>query len=650
MPWTPARLRLLLVLVVAELLLTAGVSRAHAGETPPAPHGARITAEEEVGERLVDLTVDSPALGRTAKVRLLTPDGWEDRKPGDTWPTLYLLVGGDGNHRAWTEDYDARLQNLPQLRNVLVVMPEMPLFGFYSDWFNHGRGGPPAVESFHLREVRPLLEHHYGAGTRRAAAGESQGGFGALSYAASHPGLFRAAASYSGFVQPSRHPHAVKAAMTYLGLDWKALWGDPVAQGTVWRAHDPYHLAHRLRTTPVYLSSGDGRVGVLDPPGTEPDPEIPGLEDPADPFPKDAVSPTETLMHRESKAVAARLRALGTPVTTHFYAGTHSPPYWAREFHRSLPLLLDALREPEVRAEERVGHRQVDLTVDSPALGGTAKVRLLTPDGWERRRPGDTWPVLYLLHGGFEPETYKTWIRESDIEELPALRDVLVVMPEGGQAGFYSDWWNHGSGGPPAWGTFHLDELRPLLEQRYGAGTRRAAAGLSMGGFGAVSYAARRPDLFRAAASFSGPVHLLHPRMREVWPLLEEAYGGDLDALWGDPGAQRAVWQAHDPYHLAERLRRTPVYLSTGDGTPGPLDPPGSAYDPSEAVIQDLTRSLHTRLRQLGAPVTGHFHAGTHHPAYGERELHHALPVLLRALAPVPGGHAGADAGSRFRS
>ncbi|MGP4089583.1 alpha/beta hydrolase [Streptomyces sp. KR55] len=213
MPWSPARLRLLLALVIADFLLLAGVSCTDADATTP--HGARITHEKKTGEHLVDLTVDSPALGRTAKVRLLPPDGWRERRPGETWPTLYLLVGGDGNYKAWPEDYDARLQDLPQLRDVLVVMPEMPLFGFYSDWFNAGRGGPPAVETFHLEEVRPLLERHHGAGTRRAAPGESQGGFGALSYAARHPGMFRAAASYSGFVHPSRHPHAIRAAMTY---------------------------------------------------------------------------------------------------------------------------------------------------------------------------------------------------------------------------------------------------------------------------------------------------------------------------------------------------------------------------------------------------------------------------------------------------
>ncbi|GGX29646.1 hypothetical protein GCM10010321_50550 [Streptomyces chartreusis] len=343
MPWSPARLRLLIALVVGDLLLLIGVSATDADPADSAARGARVTAEKKVGERLVDLTVDSPALGRAATVRLLTPDGWQDRQPGESWPTLYLLVGGDGNHKAWTEDYDARLRELPQLRNVLVVMPEMPLFGFYTDWFNGGRGGPPAVETFHLEEVRPLLERHYGAGTRRAAAGESQGGFGALSYSARHPGMFRAAASYSGFVHPSRHPHAIRAAMTYLGLDWKAVWGDPVAQRANWHAHDPYYLADRLRTTPVYLAGGDGTLGALDPPGTEPDPEIPGLEDPADPFPKDVISPTETIMARESRALAIRLTALGTPLTTHFYAGTHSPPYWAREFRRSLPMLLRAL-------------------------------------------------------------------------------------------------------------------------------------------------------------------------------------------------------------------------------------------------------------------------------------------------------------------
>jgi len=327
--------RMLVALCSTAALLAPAAPDARAGE------GVRVVDEHRVADRIVDLTVRSSALGRAARVRLLTPDGWDERDRHQRWPVLCLFAGGDGDHATWTREY--QVHRKPSLRDTLVVMPEMPLYGFYSDWWNHGDGGPPAVESFHLREVLPLLERSYGAGTRRAAAGESQGGFGALSYAARHPGLFGAVASYSGFVHPLRHPHAVRAGMTYLGLDWTALWGDPVAQRAIWRAHDPFHLAERLRGTRVHLSSGDGRAGALDPPGTEPDPHIPGLEDPGDPFPHDVVSPTEFLMGDESRAVATRLARVGVRLSTHFYTGTHSPPYWWRELDRTLPMLLEAL-------------------------------------------------------------------------------------------------------------------------------------------------------------------------------------------------------------------------------------------------------------------------------------------------------------------
>jgi diacylglycerol O-acyltransferase / trehalose O-mycolyltransferase len=279
-----------------------------------------------------------------------------------------------------------------------------------------------------------------------------------------------------------------------------------------------------------------------------------------------------------------------------------------------------------VIAEEHVGQRLVDLTIQSPALGATANVRLLTPDGWQQRRHGQRWPVLFLLHG--MGDSHRTWTDDSDVEQLAALRDVLVVMPDAGESGYYTNWWNFGAGGPPRWETFHLDELRRILERGYGAGTRRAVAGLSMGGFGAVSYAARRPGMFRAAASYSGPVHLLHPRYVQLW----EDAPPEAFVLWGHPVAQRPIWQAHDPHHLATRLRHTPIYLSSGDGTPGPLDPAGTPADEQEAMIDELNRSLAGRLRQVGAQYTTHFYAGTHSPPYWERELHRSLPMLLHAL------------------
>ncbi|MCX2926301.1 alpha/beta hydrolase [Streptomyces sp. NEAU-W12] len=337
-------------LVTTVLMLMTGAAQDAAAPSEPDQHGsdADVVDERRVAPRIVDLTVDSPAMGGEAKVRLLTPDGWERGESGKKWPVLYLLAGGDGDYETWTEEESYAVQEVAELRDVLVVMPQMPMFGFYTDWHNGGENGPPAVESFHLKEVLPILERDYGAGSTRAAAGESQGGFGALSYAARNEWMFEAVASYSGYVHPLQHTHAIETAVDHLNkadlmdTDWKDIWGDPETNRENWKRHDPYYLADKLRSVPVYLSSGDGTAGVLDPPGFE-DEYVPGLEDPDEPFAEDVVSPTETLMDRESKAVAQQLQRTGADVTTHFYKGTHSPQYWKREFQRSLPILLYAL-------------------------------------------------------------------------------------------------------------------------------------------------------------------------------------------------------------------------------------------------------------------------------------------------------------------
>jgi S-formylglutathione hydrolase FrmB len=289
------------------------------------------------------------------------------------------------------------------------------------------------------------------------------------------------------------------------------------------------------------------------------------------------------------------------------------------------------LPDAAVVAEERAGPHLVDLTIQSPALGGTAEVRLLTPDGWEHRGRDDRWPVLYLLHGA--GDDHATWTTDSDVEELPALRDVLVVMPDA-RIGYYTNWWNQGAGGPPRWEAFHLEELLGILERDYGASERRVAAGLSMGGFGAVSYAARRPGTFLAAASYSGPVHPLHPSFVADFPVDDP----EALALWGHPVAQREVWEAHDPFFLAERLKGMPVFLASGDGAPGPLDAPGEPADPVETMLNQTNLALADRLRAAGAAVTTDFYGpGTHSPRYWERELHRSLPMLLCALGSCDG-------------
>jgi diacylglycerol O-acyltransferase/trehalose O-mycolyltransferase len=276
-----------------------------------------------------------------------------------------------------------------------------------------------------------------------------------------------------------------------------------------------------------------------------------------------------------------------------------------------------------VVAEHQVGPRQLDLTVRSAALGRSAQVRLLTPAGWTRsaRR---RWPVLYLLHGCCD--TYQSWTRSTDVEQLPQLRDVLVVMPEGGDVGFYSNWRDG-----PRWQDFHLLELPRILADGYGAGPRRAIAGLSMGGLGVMDYAAQRPRMFRAAASFSGALHPLGaPRF---WLGLFASYADDPRAVWGDPTDDRDVWRNHDPTALLPALAGIPLFVSAGDGRPGPFEHGQGERDPTEAEVGTETRAFVRRARALGVPVQADLYgAGVHDWPYWQRELHRALPLLLGAL------------------
>lgn len=282
--------------------------------------------------------------------------------------------------------------------------------------------------------------------------------------------------------------------------------------------------------------------------------------------------------------------------------------------------------------EQRIDGRTVDLQVTSSAMGGVEHARLLLPKDWSRQAKR-TWPVLYLLHGS--GDDYTAWTRNTDVEQATANTEAIVVMPDAGKCGNYSNWWNQGNFGPPGWETFHLTELRRILERDYRAGTQRAVAGLSMGGFGAMSYAARHPDMFKAAASYSGAVNPLDfPAATMAMGLF--CPGLDWKNLWGDPTVpgQLLIWQLHNPPNQAENLRGKALFMSSGNGKSGPLDDCCSIFDDGiEQVVQAESQSLLDRLGSLNIPVTKDFYGpGRHAWPYWQQELHRSLPMLMAAI------------------
>jgi len=295
------------------------------------------------------------------------------------------------------------------------------------------------------------------------------------------------------------------------------------------------------------------------------------------------------------------------------------------------PVAVRADDGARVTEEIRVDARTVDLRVESPALGTSAWVRLLVPRGWDADRTR-AWPTLWLLHGCCADVDYKSWTEYTDVEAFVADKDVLVVLPSDGRAGMYSAWWNFGMSTKPDWEAFHLNEVRQIVERGYGAGAKRSVAGLSIGGYGALAYSFRHLGMFAAAASYSGvPNTMLYGIPNFIQTILMRE-GLPIYNLWGNEFLQRAMWTARNPYDNVDALRGVRLYVSSGNGSTGPLDKPG-AFDMIEPLSYISSRSFTDRLKQRGIAVTTNYYGnGTHTWPYWERELHASWPTLAAGL------------------
>ncbi|HWF35775.1 MAG TPA: alpha/beta hydrolase family protein [Solirubrobacteraceae bacterium] len=284
----------------------------------------------------------------------------------------------------------------------------------------------------------------------------------------------------------------------------------------------------------------------------------------------------------------------------------------------------------EVLSDRRLGERLREVTIRSAALGRPASFQLLTPPGFATGA-ARRWPVLFLLHGADDGPC--AWTREAALVERAEHLDALVVLPEAGAVGFYTDWWRpDASGHVPRWEGFHLDEVPAVLATGYRAGGPRVIAGVSMGGYGAIAYAARRPGAFAAAASYSGLLHLTRRGMPGFIAAMLVREHEHRHALWGSPRRHRERWLAHDPYHLADRLCGTALYLSRADGKPRPEDDVPAGAGLIERWVAPTTESLGARLASLGIPATISRGDGVHEWPTWRRELDRSWPFLLAGL------------------
>jgi S-formylglutathione hydrolase FrmB len=274
-------------------------------------------------------------------------------------------------------------------------------------------------------------------------------------------------------------------------------------------------------------------------------------------------------------------------------------------------------------------------------------VSVLLPPGYDLSSEV-RYPVLYIFHGGVQ--WHEAYLALSDIETftaaLPPQEQAIVVMPDGG-LGVYSN----PRDGSPGWESFHVEKLIPFIDARYRTladRAHRAAAGESAGGRGAMLYAARHPDLFIAAGSFSGVLDLMDAKPGNpawLFAVVAAWYAacGDApnsSAPFGDPVTDEVWWRNLNPTDLAPNLGGVAVYAATGNGIPcKPEDVLAyqRLYPLLEPVMYSSTVNFVAALQDAGVAHTSEFAVcGVHEFDYFSHSLHQFWSIMFSAFGAAP--------------
>lgn len=179
------------------------------------------------------------------------------------------------------------------------------------------------------------------------------------------------------------------------------------------------------------------------------------------------------------------------------------------------------------------------IKVRSPVMGRALEVTIVKP---QPGPPGvSRWPVIYLLHG--YASKARVWLDIAPLQRLADSLQVLFVCPDADRASWYLDSPVRGDSQFESYLTLTLrhaiDSLYPTRTDSLG----QYLIGSSMGGHGALSLLARRPDLYAGAVSISGPLTL---------ETAGERYG--VDQVLGARGAGGERWHSYSFVGLAHRL------------------------------------------------------------------------------------------------
>jgi putative tributyrin esterase len=203
---------------------------------------------------MTDVTFRSAALGREMPYRIVMPSSIS---AGQKLPVVYLLHGGGGGYRDWTNYSDVAKY---AESGLILVMPEGG-----SSYYTNSAGHPEdRYEDYIVKDMISEVESRYPAAPdreNRAIVGVSMGGYGAVKIAMKHPELFVFAGGISAAVDVPTRPFSIKRLS-----QWRfhsSIFGPGGSQTR--HDNDPYALARTVdpsRMPYLFLTCGE-QEGLL---------------------------------------------------------------------------------------------------------------------------------------------------------------------------------------------------------------------------------------------------------------------------------------------------------------------------------------------------------------------------------------------------
>jgi S-formylglutathione hydrolase FrmB len=203
------------------------------------------------------------------------------------------------------------------------------------------------------------------------------------------------------------------------------------------------------------------------------------------------------------------------------------------------------------------------LDVPSAVMSKNMRAVVVLPDSYASAgKTKTTYPVLYLLHGGFGH--FNDWITKTPdktlIQRLADQHNLIIVMPEGEVFSYYLD--------SPVikdsqFETYLTKEVIDKIDKTYRTirtPKGRVITGLSMGGYGALYLATRHPDLYCAAGSMSGALNL----DMNAWKLPPDATKGikaEFEKILGPFNQSPDGWAAYSVVGMADRMKTNGLKL-----------------------------------------------------------------------------------------